>query len=55
MRMRTIHESFIGATPVPEVETQYKYDRSLFSMWSYPEVIGDPYCNYWGIIDHNQA
>ena len=48
MRMRTIHESFIGATPVPEVETQYKYDRSLFSMWSYPEVIGDPYCNYWG-------
>ncbi len=48
MRMRTIHESFIGATPVLGVESQYKYDRSLFSSWSYPEVIGDPYCNYWG-------
>lgn len=48
MRMRTIHESFIGSTPVPEVESQYKYDRSLFSTWSYPEIIGDPYRNYWG-------
>lgn len=48
LRMRTVHEDFIGSTPVPEIESQYKYDRSLFSSWSYPTTIGDPYCNYWG-------
>lgn len=48
LRMRTIHEDFIGSTPVPDVESQYKYDRSLFSDWSYPASIGDPYINYWG-------
>ena len=45
--MRTIHKDFITSSPVPEVESQYRYDRSLYSSWSYPSYAGE-YCNYWG-------
>lgn len=48
LRMRIVHKDFIGSTPIPGIESQYKYNRSLFSSWSYPATIGDPYCNYWG-------
>lgn len=47
LRMRTIHKDFITSSPVPGVESQYRYDRSLFSSWSYPSYAGE-YCNYWG-------
>ena len=47
VRMRTIHKDFITSSPVPEVESQYRYDRSLYSSWSYPSYAGE-YCNYWG-------
>ena len=45
--MRTIHKDFITSSPVPEVESQYRYDRSLYSSWSYPSYTGE-YCNCWG-------
>lgn len=47
LRMRTIHRDFFKSEPVPGVESQYKYDRSLFSEWSYEDCI-DRYANYWG-------
>lgn len=48
VRVRSVHKDFITSAPIPETEIRYKYDRNLFSPWSYPPVPIDEYYNYWG-------